>query len=222
MRLVVAAAAALCACLACTDLPEEETVGLSTLWIRDSLAVRAILDVNGRGDLNVGDIIGIEDVDGERRVTGLWLQHVSAALVLPPVLGDLQALRVLVLDTCGLTSLPGHICGLRSLRELYLKGNDIQSLPADIGLLDNLMVLEAPDNHIDRLPPELAGAEKLSALILHHNLLADFPAELVAHPVLRNQGADMAFNKLCNPLGPAKEDWLTMRDPNWRTTQQCP
>jgi Leucine-rich repeat (LRR) protein len=100
----------------------------------------------------------------------------------PDRIGDLTALRRLVLGSDGsnrLTAVPDSLCDIEKLHLLWLANNQLESLPARIGALKSLQYLSVNHNNLTSLPD--------SVFELHPFTLEDqfrfndnpIPAELV-------------------------------------------
>jgi len=70
---------------------------------------------------------------------------------LPPGIGNLSGLRVLMLDTNELDVLPSEICLLTMLEKLSLSNNFIRTLPDGFNQLRRLESLYMANNRIDKV-----------------------------------------------------------------------
>jgi hypothetical protein len=105
--------------------------------------------------------------------------------VLPPSLGDLDALEELDLQTNRVAALPDSIGALRQLQVLRLHRNGLQTLTASIASFSNLRELSIGENSITTLPEEVAGLVALEELHANDNPLAKLPEEIGMLPRLR-------------------------------------
>jgi hypothetical protein len=105
--------------------------------------------------------------------------------VLPPSLGDLDALEELDLQTNRVAVLPDSIAELHQLQVLRLHRNGLQTLTASIGALSNLRELSIGENAIETLPVEVVGLAALEELHANDNPLAKLPEEIGLLPRLR-------------------------------------
>lgn len=146
----------------------------------DSLAVRAILDINGL------DSIPVEAVTPERagRIQILAFSH-RPVTTLPKELGVLTELTQLYVDSTGLTALPTEIGELTKLQVLFMGGNQLTGLPASIGNLKKLTTLTLENNKLTSLPSEIGGLDSLSVLNLPHNSLTSLPTAITGLPKLQ-------------------------------------
>ena len=154
-------------------------------------------DLSGGVALNWGSGIPIEEWAGvtvesverrshpvARRVTRLRFpsRHSSSSeyLVdlegrLPPELGGLEELRVLVFEDQGLDGeIPPELGKLKNLTELDLSNNIFSGeIPPDFGNLKNLEVLDLEGSRLEgEIPPELGNLENLAELNLSGNRLS--------------------------------------------------
>ena len=125
------------------------------------------------------------------------------------VLSHHHGLKKLLLNECGLDSLPNDVVELESLQELGLEGNHLHDLPLallncrelimlDLALnefvsvpsvlchLQSLYYLGLRYNEIDSLPAQMVNLEKLRTLIVGNNPLQALPDWLGALPNLRS------------------------------------
>ena len=206
----------------------------------DSLAVRKILDDNGKAGTAVTKVAlkGSDNRIGQLQLQNLGLNSLPRDVAdlsalfelnlndnnlktLPPELAFLKSLAYLSVENNALDSVPAVVPMLKALRWLYLSGNSIKSSTAALGSLDSLKYLGLADCGLDRLAPELVKLKELRQLSLTKNLLSDLPAGLTALPNLKRVEVDT--NKFCSPTSEVQ----TFLDANasnteWRTTQVCP
>ena len=118
------------------------------------------------------------------RVMAIELQETNVNLGdLPAAIGGLNALKVLTLERCGLTSVPAELGGLTALKWLDLDDNQLTHVPAELGGLTALTRLYLRGNRLTSLPAALRGAalrgNRLTTLFLSENhILTSVPAEL--------------------------------------------
>lgn len=103
--------------------------------------------------------------------------HFHLPLV-PPSIGRLINLKVLMLDTNDLYHLPKEICLLHSLERLSLSNNLLTSLPHGFGRLPNLRSLHMSNNKFEAFPLEVCYLRALEFLDLSDNLLVAIPKEI--------------------------------------------
>jgi Leucine-rich repeat (LRR) protein len=195
--------------LACYS-PMEPLVGLDE---RDSLAVLAILQANGK---SWPKGYFAEGRDSSGHLTSLSLYNMGLD-TLPPAIGDLIFLTHLNLSYNRLERLPREIEALTALTELDLRRNRIVSLPdgftfahlrwldlssnaisvlprnVDVTGLEGLLL---DSNRITELPPDFRYLGRLEALSLSGNLLDSLPADFGPenHPKLKR--LNVAGNRL--------------------------
>jgi internalin A len=97
---------------------------------------------------------------------------------LPPEIGQLRNLRMLVLNFNELRALPVEIVQLTNLTNLYLADNALNEFPSEIIQLTNLQVLHLHDNNVTELPPEIGNLSQLGWLTLGGNFLRELPMEM--------------------------------------------
>ena len=95
--------------------------------------------------------------------------------VLPPALGDLDALEELDLQTNRIAALPESLGALSRLRVLRLHRNALEALPASIGSLAALEELSLGENALSELPPDIGALGALEELQLNDNPLRTLP-----------------------------------------------
>lgn len=108
-------------------------------------------------------------------VLGLQEQRLTAV---PPEIGQLRALKKLILASNRLTKLPPEIGQLQSLIELEVDLNKLTELPPEIGQLSALTKLNLHSNELSALPPEIGQLSALTELFLHSNRLSALPPEI--------------------------------------------
>ncbi len=102
--------------------------------------------------------------------------------VVPPALGSLDSLEILLLPYNSLTgSIPAELGNLSELKWLGLEGNALSgSIPAELGELRSLIQLDLKGNQLSgSIPPELGNLTSLQSLNLGENrLTGSIPPEL--------------------------------------------
>ena len=157
------------------------------LGLRDTLAGHATLNWNGETPLAKwwGITLGGEPM----RVHRLNLPEVGLTGTLPPELGQLTMLQILVLGNSdgrvsspsspnGLSgTIPPEIGQLTRLIVLDLSGNFLSGeIPAELGNLVDLRMLELNQNYLTgSVPKELSGMTRLRVLDLGDNALSGNP-----------------------------------------------
>jgi len=208
--------------------------------LNDNVVVRAILDSNNLSDVEVSAISTREDgrivrLDlSNRRITEPFLKK------LPPVIGELTALRVLSLAHNDLGVIPAEIGNCSALRELDIKGNELKALPSTIGNLVNLQKFDARHNELTDLPASFDKLENLWYLHLWSNEFTTLPVVITRLPALKElylksndlkslpvqitrlnlDYIDVIENRICKP-DPAVDAWLQDFDEEWAKTQRC-
>ena len=121
-------------------------------------------------------------VDGEGRVTHLFLDSHNLSGPIPPELGSLANLRGLYLANNPLTGpIPPELGKLTSLRALNLWGSNLTgTIPPELGKLTSLRYLALGKNVLEGpIPPELGDLASLESLsLLQNNLSGTIPPEL--------------------------------------------
>jgi Leucine-rich repeat (LRR) protein len=125
----------------------------------------------------------------ERLVTERWYYGLKEALAadpadvykmslrgnklkkLPPEIGQLYNLQILILSNNKLKSLPSEIGKLKNLQELNLYKNKIITLPESIGSLRNMEIFLASKNRIIYLPSAMRTLENLKRMDISFNHL---------------------------------------------------
>ncbi|MBD3243741.1 MAG: hypothetical protein GF331_24330 [Chitinivibrionales bacterium] len=179
-----------------TGLIHLGTLLTDSAYVRDSAAVRAILDSNGI-DLPVSAVVGVSD---ELRVSQLLLAGQGVTRLpeqlsrldrmeildlrqnyltdLPPAFADLGSLTALLLDGNQLSTVPLVVCSLSGLTTLRLSGNRISYLPGAIGNLHGLRELFLDDNRLTALPIAVGELDSLRNLALQYNALGSLPPQI--------------------------------------------
>ncbi len=124
-------------------------------------------------DAPLGEWHGVT-TDANGRVIGLDLSGNGLSGEIPPQLGDLSNLELLLLDNNQLTGeIPPELGSLTRLRELFLGGNRLSGeIPAALGRLRLLQVLGLSLNQLTgEIPPDLGNLPSLQLVLLAGNRL---------------------------------------------------
>lgn len=105
----------------------------------------------------------------------LKLSGIYNLTTLPPEIGRLSKLKILLIAAPELTNLPPEIGKLTNLTELIVSYN-LSELPPEIGKLTNLTLLDLSKNQLTTLPPEIKNLTKLTRLNLSRNRLSTLPS----------------------------------------------
>ena len=126
----------------------------------------------------------------------------------PPGIGKLVNLRVLMLDTNGIVQVPAEVClltslerlscsnnhleslpdtfsSLKNMKSLHLANNAFEKFPVPIMELPNLIFLDLSDNKVEELPDNISKLKDLQTLILFLNNLSHLPDSICEMPNLR-------------------------------------
>ncbi len=144
-------------------------------------------NTNWLSDKPLGEWHGIT-TDADGRVTELVIFGNRLTGEIPPELGGLTNLQVLVLDGASLTGeIPPELGGLTNLRVLILSGTQLTgAIPAELGRLTNLEQLALYGTQLTgAIPAALGGLPNLWELNLSSNQLSGaIPVELGGLPSL--------------------------------------
>eukprot|EP00964_Phaeocystis_antarctica_P042405 scaffold24298_cov56-Phaeocystis_antarctica.AAC.3 len=111
--------------------------------------------------------------------------------VLAPEIGQLQALTTLWLTRCPLKELPPEIGQLRALTNLYLSYCPLlKELPPELGQLQALDRLDLDGCALKELPPEIGQLQALTTLWLTRCPLKELPPEFGQLLALANLGLE--------------------------------
>lgn len=136
---------------------------------REYLERQTTLDLSGLGLTKVPPEIGqLTDMS-------LLILGNNQLRTLPPEIGRLTGLTLLALSANQLTSLPPEIGQLKALQQLSLHDNQLTTLPPEIGQLKVLTALNLGANQLTALPPEIGGLTALTSLRLYNNHLTTLP-----------------------------------------------
>ena len=151
----------------------------------------------------IGQWIGVT-TDARGRVTELSLSENNLSGPVPPELGNLTNLTILILDFTNLSGpIPPELGNLANLTTLYLGGNNLSGpVPPELGNLANLKALYLGGNNLSGpVPPELGNLANLKKLSLsENNLSGPVPPELGNLTNLK--GLSLRQNNLSGPIPP--------------------
>jgi Leucine-rich repeat (LRR) protein len=93
------------------------------------------------------------------------------------LLGDMQRLRWIRLNSVGISALPAEIYSLKKLEQVHAVRNSISAIDQDLTKLSCLRVLNLRHNNITNahIPPNLNDLEDLAVLDLSYNELTEVP-----------------------------------------------
>ena len=136
---------------------------------------------NWLSDAPLGTWYGVTTDDSGRVIElDLWYNNLSGTI--PPELGNLTNLKVLILSSNELSgTIPPELSNLTNLEQLSLWGNQLSgTIPSELGNLSNLTELSLSTNQLNgRIPPELGNLINLEGLHLWANQLSGpIPSEL--------------------------------------------
>ena len=130
-------------------------------------------NTNWLNDVPLGEWYGVTtNADGQ--VTELWLNDNGLTGPIPPEVGSLSGLQVLVLKANQLTGpIPGELANLANLQVLSLWHNRLEGpIPPRLGDLSNLRELWLHDNRLTgEIPAEFSRLGELQLLYLKKNQL---------------------------------------------------
>jgi len=96
----------------------------------------------------------------------------------PPEIGRLRRLKILLLQNNQLTTFPSEIEQLSSLTGLNLENNQLTVIPPEVGQMTTLAELNLGNNQLTILPPEIGQLKRLIKLDLFSNQLSIVPPEI--------------------------------------------
>ncbi len=115
---------------------------------------------------------------GELKNLRILILHDNKIKSLPPEIFDLFNLEILNLADNNINALPSKICNLINLKKLNLEANQLKSLPSEIGNLSNLKSLYLSLNHLTDLPQEIGELVNLEELYIRDNKLKILPGTI--------------------------------------------
>ena len=187
--------------IAVEDLPEDGKV-LAVLY-------EATGGENWRQDWNWLSALPLErwhgvTTDSSGRVIELWLFENQLSGEIPPELGDLANLQLLILRQNQLSGgIPPELGRLSNLELLELYDNQLSGeIPLELGSLIHLERLSLSDNQLSgEIPPELGSLSNLESLSLSDNQLSgEIPPELGSLSNL--DWLNLGFNQLSGGIPP--------------------
>ncbi|MCK0147187.1 hypothetical protein MWU78_16130 [Arenibacter sp. F26102] len=156
----------------------------------DAAAIKKILEVNGidvsdprwesRDSEEVIDYlsttygIGFTYLGRVFRLN-LWELNIN---LLPPEIGHLTQLEMLILTNNNIEVLPPEIGNLTYLKYLDINNNKLSSLPSEIGNLTKLTDLIVMGNYLSSLPSEIENLKQLEVLVIRNNNFNSYPTFL--------------------------------------------
>lgn len=97
---------------------------------------------------------------------------------IPPEIGKLKNLEVLILSGSTITFLPNEIEECKNLKSIIANSSKLTEIPATLGNLKNLRTLKLDNCDIQTVPKEIGNIESLWHLSLGGNNIASVPKEL--------------------------------------------
>ncbi|MHA2363120.1 MAG: leucine-rich repeat domain-containing protein [Candidatus Hodarchaeales archaeon] len=119
------------------------------------------------------------------RVTGIGLYN-KGLNKLPSDIGDLDCLKILVLEKNNLTSLPDSIDKLTNLTDLILTNNKLTYVSDNIGNLKQLQYLYLNANQLTALPGSIEKLVNLLEFNFRGNKIVNLPSSQLEN--LKKQG----------------------------------
>jgi Leucine-rich repeat (LRR) protein len=110
------------------------------------------------------------------KLESLWVR--VQGVILPPEIGKLTKLKILIANDSRMPKLPAEIGQLTSLAKLELNDNRLQELPPEIGNLKQLKILDLTENELTQLPASIGQLTNLHSLLLNENKLTSLPEEI--------------------------------------------
>jgi len=206
----------------------------------DMAVVQTIIEKCGIEGVTAKDVATEED----GRIVTLDLKNRDISKdgisFLPPEIGQLTGLKVLIASGNIIDSIPAEIGQLTELTRLDLASNRIVAIPSTIGNCVNLTHLDLRHNRLSVLPPEIGNCKKLFLLQLWGNKLTEVTDAITKLPVLEEiylkdnrlttlpvgitkmkiNYIDIIGNKMCD-LSPKLDAWFKKKDKRYRETQKC-
>ena len=102
----------------------------------------------------------------------------QSLVALPDDIDQLQHLRMLFIENCGLQNLPETLRQLSHLETLWISGNQIEALPEWIGDLTTLTDIRVSHNKLTLLPDTIGHLTHLSRLVAGHNQITILPKSI--------------------------------------------
>lgn len=217
------------------------SVDNATVAVDDTPTVKAILDQCGITDQGVSDVAVFEN----GRAVSLDLTNKDVVKdgfkVLPPDIGKLAALRILICRNNSISVIPLELINCSQLVKLDMRSNSIVEIPLEFGRLTNLVDLDMRNNKLEALPYTIGSLKQLEFLRLWGNLLGSIQASISLLPALKElylkdnrltslpdeiitmkslTYIDVDGNKLCD-IDPKMDSWLKIKDKSYRQGQKC-
>jgi hypothetical protein len=203
----------------------------------DSMAIRSILDANGRRDIAVASVVAFDSSTG--RVVALNLSGRSIATLTKDI-GSLSRLTTLDLRNNRIASIPDQIGYLGALESCFLDSNDLSELPPELGYCTSVKILTARanrivaidegifslrilkldvrDNRLEFLPEASRLLPAIRVLNLDNNELRSLPMQIDRR--IFPEELTVGANRLCG-MPEAIVEWLDGYDDDWRSSQKC-
>jgi len=124
----------------------------------------------------IRDFSGIEYL-GNLEV--IRLSHLTELKTIPPVLQELQNLKVLEFSHGWLRDIPDWIFAIPRLERLNFSQQQIADVSGEIGKAKRLRVFNISGNNVTFLPREIGLLKQLQALNVSHNPLLKLPTDII-------------------------------------------
>jgi hypothetical protein len=135
--------------------------------------------------------IALQRIEEARLDEATHLDLIGLGLTeLPPEIGQLTQLQVLVLSNNKLIRLPTELGKLINLQELWLNNNQLSVLPIEFEQLRQLQYLTLSDNQLLKLLSEIGQLTQLEFLYISNNRLTHLPPEIGQLSNLHDLGLD--------------------------------
>ncbi|MBD3243238.1 MAG: hypothetical protein GF331_21795 [Chitinivibrionales bacterium] len=154
-------------------------VAFESDFVRDTLAVRAVLDSNQL--LTVGAITVVDTAGGRIVALSLPARGIQS---LPSPVGELTRLTTLDLRYNTLTALPQSLAGCVRLDNVNVDNNRFTAFPTALFACSTISSLSLDNNAIDSIPAGIASMRNLQTLDMWSNRLTALPDELFTLPRL--------------------------------------
>jgi hypothetical protein len=118
-----------------------------------------------------------QNQDSLNKITELSIRWVNLNW-LPPEIGCLEKLKIIVFSNNALHFLPSEIGSFQELTSLDLSNNNLSFLPSEFKSLQKLQALSLDQNHFAVLPPEICNLRNLEVLHYRNNGLTVLPPEI--------------------------------------------
>ncbi|XP_013402945.1 leucine-rich repeat and death domain-containing protein 1-like [Lingula anatina] len=94
---------------------------------------------------------------------------------IPPQIALLRNLERIALSNNSLSQLPAEFSNLKSLKSLHIANNEFVDIPLEVCELEDLEFLDFSDNQIHKVPDEISKLAKLETLLLPYNKIKVLP-----------------------------------------------